>query len=57
MLGAGAGLSHQPDLVLVGFDGPGSHLLVDLKTLDTAGATHVATHTRTAPASPRTRLR
>ena len=44
MLGAGAGLSHQPDLVLVGFDGPGSHLLVDLKTLDTAGATHVATH-------------
>ena len=42
MLGAGAGLRHRPDIVLVGFDGPGTFLLLDLKTLDTAGATHIA---------------
>ena len=37
-----------PDLVLHNFDGPLSHTLIDVKTIDTAGATHIATkHTDT----------
>jgi len=43
MTGAGAGLHHQPDLVLVNYDGAGMHLLVDVKTMDKAGTTHVNT--------------
>ena len=33
-----------PDIVLDGFDGPLSYTLIDVKTLDAAGATHVAVH-------------
>ena len=34
---AGADLAHTPDLVLIGFDGPRSFLLIELKTFDPAG--------------------
>ena len=36
-----AGLQHRPDIVLRGFDGPGSYTLLDIKTFDATGATHV----------------
>ena len=42
MAGPGAGLKHRPDIVLRGFDGPRSYTLLDIKTFDAAGATHVA---------------
>ena len=42
MAGPGAGLQHRPDIVLRGFDGPQSYTLLDIKTFDAAGATHVA---------------
>jgi hypothetical protein len=46
MAGPGAGLTHRPDIVLRGFDGPQSFTLLDIKTLDAAGVTHVnAQHT------------
>ena len=46
MAGPGAGLAHRPDIVLRGFDGPQSFTLIDIKTFDVAGATHVnAQHT------------
>ena len=46
MAGPGAGLAHRPDIVLRGFDGPHSFTLLDIKTLDAAGVTHVnAQHT------------
>ena len=38
------GLGHQPDLVLLDWDGPGRHLLIDIKTLDVSGPTHVSDH-------------
>ena len=38
----GAGLRHRPDIVLVDFDGPQSFVIIDVKTCDPAGATHVA---------------
>ena len=44
MAGPGAALRHRPDIVLVGLDGPGTYCLVDVKTLDAAGATHRHTH-------------
>ena len=48
MQGPGAGLRKPPDIVLAGFDGPLSYTLIDVKTLDAAGPTHVATdHTDT----------
>ena len=48
MQGPGAGLVKPPDIVLAGFDGPLSYTLIDVKTLDAAGATHIATnHTDT----------
>ena len=37
-------LRHRPDLVLLNLDGQGKHVIVDVKTFDAAGATHVATH-------------
>ena len=40
----GQTLDHQPDAVLVDFDGPGSWTLIDVKTQDTGGATHIGTH-------------
>ena len=43
MAGPGAGLRHRPDAVIAGLDGPGSYCLIDVKTLDPCGATHVAT--------------
>ena len=42
MARAGASLPKQPDLVLEDFDGPGTYLVVDVKTLDVAGATRIA---------------
>ena len=39
----GAGLRKVPDIVLENFDGPQSFLLIDVKTLDAAGLTHVLT--------------
>ena len=42
MQGPGAGLRHIPDIVLENFDGPNSFLLIDVKTLDVAGPTHLA---------------
>ena len=44
MQGVGAELRKPPDIVLTDFDGPHSHTLIDIKTLDAAGATHIATH-------------
>ena len=38
----GAGLPHRPDLVLEGFDGPRTFTLVEVKTFDPAGPTHIA---------------
>ena len=37
----GAGLPHIPDIVLEGFDGPGTFTLVEVKTFDPAGDTHI----------------
>ena len=42
MQGPGAGLSKVPDIVLENFDGAQSYLLIDVKTLDAAGTTHIA---------------
>ena len=42
MQGPGAGLSKVPDIVLENFDGAQSFLLIDVKTLDAAGTTHIA---------------
>ena len=36
-------IRHRPDIVIRGFDGAGTHLLIDVKTLDAAGATHIRT--------------
>ena len=44
MQGPGAGLRHAPDIVLVDFDGERSYTLIDMKTLDAAGASHVSSH-------------
>ena len=44
MAGPGAGLAHRPDIVLCGYDGAQSYTLLDVKTLDAAGVTHVASH-------------
>ena len=44
MQGPGASLPKPPDIVLHDFDGPLSHTLIDVKTFDVSGATHVATH-------------
>ena len=44
MSGPGLPLYHRPDIVVRGYDGTGTFLLIDCKTLDAAGATHVATH-------------
>ena len=43
----GAALHHRPDVVLVGFDGPGTFTLIDVKTLDPSG-TSLAMHHGTA---------
>ena len=46
MQAEGAGLPHIPDLVLEGFDGPGTFTLLEVKTFDPCGATHMgAQHT------------
>ncbi len=37
----GVGLRHRPDIVLVGFDGPRSYVLIDVKTFDPAGVTWI----------------
>ena len=43
---AGFYLSHQPDLVLVDFDGPGTWTIIDVKSFDACAASHVgAQHT------------
>ena len=48
MQGPGAGLPKPPDVVLTDFDGPNSYTLIDFKTFDTAGTTHINTnHTDT----------
>ena len=44
MAAEGAALRHRPDIVLLNFDGLGKHVLVDVKTIDAAGATHVNDH-------------
>jgi hypothetical protein len=44
MASAGAGLRHRPDAVICGLDGPGSFTLIDVKTFDVCGATHIDTH-------------
>ena len=43
MQGPGAGLRKVPDIVLENFDGAQSFLLIDVKTFDAAGLTHVLT--------------
>jgi hypothetical protein len=37
-------ISHAPDIVLRDYDKPNSYVLLDIKTLDAAGPSHVATH-------------
>ena len=44
MQGPGAGLRHAPDIVLTDFDGARSYTLIDVKTLDAAGTTHISSH-------------
>ena len=41
---AGADLAHTPDIVLEGFDGPRTFTLIEVKTIDVAGASHVEGH-------------
>ena len=41
MQAQGAALPHIPDLVLQGFDGPGTFTLVEVKTFDPAGDFHL----------------
>ena len=41
------GLGHQPDIVLEGFDGPGSYTILEIKTCEPAGDTFIA-HRHTA---------
>ena len=42
-------LRKRPDIVLVGLDGPRSYVLIDIKTIDVAGPTWIATaHTDTS---------
>ena len=43
MQAQGAALPHIPDLVLQGFDGPGTFTLVEVKTFDPAGDSHLVT--------------
>ena len=42
MQAEGAGLPHIPDLVLEVFDGPHTFTLLEVKTFDPCGATHIA---------------
>ena len=44
MQGPGAGLQHSPDLVLTGLDGPGTYRIVEVKTIDVTGPTHIQRH-------------
>jgi hypothetical protein len=37
-------ISHAPDIVLRDYDKPNSYVLIDIKTLDAPGPTHIATH-------------
>ena len=37
-------ISHAPDIILRDYDRPNSYVLIDIKTLDAAGSTHIATH-------------
>jgi hypothetical protein len=39
---AGAGLLHRPDVVLAGWDGPGTYALIDIKTFDALSATAIS---------------
>ena len=43
---AGVYLSHQPDLVLVDFDGPGTWTIIDVKSFDACAASHVGASSR-----------
>ena len=57
MQGPGAALRHRPDIVLRNFDGPRSYTLLDVKTFDAAGATHVASqHTDTSRSAAHTSI-
>jgi hypothetical protein len=44
MQGPGAGLRHIPDIVLENYDGVRSFTLIDVKTFDPAGASHINTN-------------
>lgn len=44
MAAEGNALRHRPDLVLLNYDGPGKHVVVDVKTFDAAGASQIAQH-------------
>ena len=44
MQGAGAGVNHAPDIILRDYDKAGTFVLIDIKTLDAAGPSHVAAH-------------
>ena len=35
---------HAPDIILRDFDKAGTYVLIDIKTLDAAGPSHVAAH-------------
>lgn len=48
MQGPGASLQHTPDLVVLGLEAPNVYTLIEVKTFDPCGASHVATsHTDT----------
>ena len=40
----GVGLRHRPDIIISGLHGPGSFTLIDVKTLDVCGPTHMHSH-------------
>jgi len=40
----GALLGKRPDIVIMDWDGPGEHLIIDVKTLEVSGATHMNVH-------------
>ena len=46
---SGTALHHRPDAVVVNYKGPGTYLLIDVKTFDGSGATHVVTSPTTTP--------
>ena len=44
MAGPGASLLHRPDIVVLGMHGRGTYTIIDVKSFDATGPTHVTSH-------------